>query len=150
MIINRIIPASESHSFLDIYVEQQKKYIADIYESFLPVPVFESFHLGREVFGTELLNMVGESVYSDKNVTDIFYKNQAYHVQSKKDSYEMKINMPFVSSSNELTVKKINDELVVELGSRRKNIFLPRFTNFMKLDSWNLNNDILTISLKKK
>jgi arsenite-transporting ATPase len=150
LIINRIIPDSGAHSFLDVYVNQQKKYIQEIYDSFSPIPIFESYHLGREVFGTELLNQVGESIYCEKEATDIFYKNQAYRVESKKNSYEMKINLPFVENPDGVGVKKIGNELVVELGNRRKNIFLPRFTNYMKLESWSLTDDILTISLKKK
>ncbi|MFT7615030.1 MAG: arsenite-transporting ATPase, partial [Parvicellaceae bacterium] len=47
-------------------------------------------------------------------------------------------------------LNKYGDELIVDLGSRRRNIFLPRFSNFLELDSHIYEQPWLVVKLTKK
>ena len=150
VIINRIIPETEDSSFFSKYIENQKAYINDIIDSFSPLPILKSEHIGTEVFGKELLLEIGEKIYKNINPSEILYKDKAFEVKDIKNGYELRIKLPFIDEETDINVKKFGDELVIELGNRRKNIFLPKFANYMKLENYKYQDDYIIITLKKE
>jgi arsenite-transporting ATPase len=130
------------------YLVGQDKYMEEINESFAPLPIFKVGHLGEEVFGLELLEKIGEQVYGDQDPTAIFHNESPFQVKEEKDAYIISIRLPFVAEE-ELELKKFGDELVLNIGNRRRNIFLPRFANFLKLESYRFEAPWLRVKLTK-
>lgn len=150
VIVNRIIPASASDGFLKHYTEKQAAYLDEIEDSFAPLPILKSYHTGEEVFGTELLYKIADMVYGDTNPADILHKTNPYQIsENGTGGYTVKIRLPLISESD-VKLQKFGDELVVEIGNRRKNIFLPKFTNYLKLSSYKLSGDVLIVHLSKE
>ena len=58
------------------------------------------------------------------------------------------IRLPFLKQ-DDFTVKKYGDELVIDVNSRRKSVFLPRFANFLKMSEYAYNDSWLHIKLLK-
>ncbi len=149
VIVNRIIPADAADGFLKNYTEKQSVYMTEISESFSPLPILKSYHTGEEVFGLDLLRKISDMVYGDKNPADIFHKINPYQISQTGDGYTVRIRLPFVAEQA-VKIQKFGDELVIELGNRRQNIFLPKFTNYLILKNYKLTGDMLTILLVKE
>lgn len=148
VIINRILPEAEVGSVFKKYIESQGKYIQEIEESFAPIPVLKVEHQGQEVFGVKLLENIAESLYHEKNPVEVLHLDQPFEFIEKENGYYFKTRLPFVSGE-EIKLKKFGDELVIDLGNRRRSIILPRFASFLKLEEHRFQAPWLVVSLVK-
>ena len=122
--------------------------IEEIEESFHPLPILKVQHQGKEVFGMELLDSISETVYADKIASDVLHLDQPFEVVETNKGYFFKTRLPFVEEED-LNLKKFGDELVIDLGNRRKSIMLPKFTSFLKLEEYRFKAPWLVVSLIK-
>lgn len=148
VIVNRVLPEVAREGWFAKYLEGQDKYMEEINESFSPLPILTVGHLGQEVFGLELLEKIGDQVYGDLDPTAIFHNESPFQVKEDKDAYEISIRLPFVTEE-EFSLQKFGDELVIDISNRRRNIFLPRFANFLKLESYRFEAPWLRVKLTK-
>ncbi len=149
IIVNRILPNSLTNGTIFAnYITSQKKHLQDIEESFTPLPIFKVPHQGEEVFGIDLLKKIGKKIYGKKNPADIFHEENPFEVITTKNGYEVKMKLPFIKQAD-FTVNKYGDEVVIDVAGRRKNLFLPRFANFLKMDGYSFVHPWLTIKLLK-
>lgn len=149
VIVNRLIPEDTSGDFLKHYISKQKEYLKEIHESFKPLPILKAYHTGKEVFGKKLLDQIAESVYRDKKPADVFHQSKAFDIkETDGGSYRIKMTLPFIEESD-IKLNKFGDEIVLEIGNRRKNIFLPKFTNYLKLKRYKIEDKVLIIYLEK-
>ena len=149
MIVNRILPDMPGGTVFDKYLKSQVKYLAEIEESFAPMPIFKVHHMGQEVFGMELLEKIGDTIYGDIDPTEIFNKEKPFEVVESEHLYEIRLRLPFVKDE-EFTINKYGDEITINLGSRRKSVFLPRFANFLEMDGYRFESPWLRVFLKKE
>jgi arsenite/tail-anchored protein-transporting ATPase len=147
VIVNRIIPEIEDKWFQG-YIAKQKEYIQEIEESFEPIPIFKVPHQGEEVFGRTLLESIGESTYGDQDPAAVFHIEKPIEIENIENGYTVKMKIPFIKSED-FTLRKFGDELIIDIKNRRKNMFLPKFANYMELSSYEYNNPYLTVVLKK-
>ncbi|MEM7102616.1 MAG: ArsA family ATPase [Bacteroidota bacterium] len=148
IVVNRIIPETETGPLFQNYIASQKKYLEDIEESFTPLPIFKVGHMGQEVFGLELLSKIGESIYHENDPAKIFHKENPFIINETKTHYEIRIKLPFIKESD-FSLKKFGDELIIDIENRRKSVILPRFANFLLLDSYRFEKPWLVVSLSK-
>lgn len=148
VVVNRILPEDAGHSVFAEYVASQQKYLEEIEETFDPLPIFKVGHLGKEVFGLELLNQIGDTLYGEDDPTQIYYQESPFQVEELKNAYELKLRLPFMEDAN-YEVRKMGDELVIDLNNRRRNVFLPRFAQLMELTRYHYDAPWLTIWLRK-
>ncbi|MGB0863674.1 MAG: TRC40/GET3/ArsA family transport-energizing ATPase [Saprospiraceae bacterium] len=150
VIVNRVLPEElKDNSVFSQYVESQGKYLQEIEESFAPLPIFKVGHLGREVFGLDLLDEIGDKIYEEEDPAAIFYNEKPFIIEDTKDFFKIKIKVPFIGQ-DDFSLDKYGDEVVLNIGNRRKSIILPRFTNFLKLYSHAYTAPWLTILLKRE
>ena len=134
--------------FFKKYVESQQKYIEEIEESFSPIPILKVNHQGQEVFGINLLKNIGDHLYKEKNPAEVFHLDQPFTFIENKKGYFFKTKLPFVKEE-EIEIKKFGDELVIDLGNRRRSVMLPRFASFMKMEEYRFQAPWLVVSLIK-
>lgn len=148
VVINRILPEEKVGEVFKYYIDSQRKYIKEIEESFAPLPILKVEHQGKEVFGTKLLEKISKSVYKNKKASDVLYLDQPFEVVENSKGYFFKTRLPFVKEE-EITLKKFGDELVIDLGNRRKSVMLPRFASFLQLEEYRFKAPWLVVSLVK-
>jgi arsenite/tail-anchored protein-transporting ATPase len=135
VVVNRIMPDVKDGSFFAEYVKAQKKYLVEIEESFAPLPNFRIPHAGKEVFGLDLLRTVAESLYpTDIDPTTFFFKDKPFELVQDGKRYILRTKLPF-TDAGEASVKRVSDEIVIQIKNRRKNLFLPRFLTYYTLNS---------------
>lgn len=154
IIVNRLIPepkekkSTSTDSFFEQYLVSQKKYLQEIEESFQPLPILKVGHLGREVFGKELLSQIGHSLYGEGDPAQIYFSDSPFRIKEDKKHYEIQLRLPFIEE-DDFTLAKHGDELIIDLGSRRKSVILPRFANFLELDEYEFRKPWLLVRLSK-
>jgi arsenite-transporting ATPase len=144
VVVNRILPTTTKDSMFAGYVQAQEGYLQEIETSFAPLPVFRVPHAGKEVFGLDLLREIGSTLYATEQPTDFFYTEQPLSITAEGSAYLLRINLPFGEPGN-LSVKRVQDEVVIQLGNRRKNLFLPRFLAYYTLESHTLTDGKLAL-----
>lgn len=150
IVVNRILPelAGGAGSVFEQYVQAQGSYLADIEESFQPLPIFKVEHQGQEVFGLELLEQIAHSIYKERDPAEVYHNENPFRVEEFSDYYKISMFLPFIGAA-QFSLEKYGDELVLALPGRKKSILLPRFANFLKLDGHSFENSWLHIRLKK-
>ncbi len=146
VVVNRIMPeVATNNSFFAEYVASQKKYLGEIEESFAPLPLLKVQHAGKEVFGLDLLRKIGESLYENHNPMDFYYKEKPFELAQDGKNYVLKTKLPF-TSEGEFDVKRLADEVIIQVKNRRKNLFLPRFLAYYTLEKHSLTDGWLTMT----
>jgi arsenite-transporting ATPase len=105
--------------------------------------------LGEEVFGLKLLEKIAEQTYGEEDPTQVFHRESPFEIKETDQYYEIRIRLPFIQEG-EFELKKFGDELVINIGNRRRNVFLPRFANFLKMESYDFQAPWLTVKLSKE
>ncbi len=149
VVINRVLPQETSVGIFQKYLEKQSQYLQEIREDFVPLPIFQIPHLGQEVFGSELLEQIASQLYQDQDPKAIFYKELPLQVEEKEDKYLVKIKLPFTEGEN-LTINRIGSQMIVQLGNKRRNFFLPQFLSYFDLKEEHWEQGWLVVQFVKK
>jgi arsenite-transporting ATPase len=148
VVVNRIIE-EEHNAVISKYFQSQQKYLEEIEDVFAGMPVFKVHHMGEEVFGQSSLAEIGRRIYGEEDPTQIFHNEEMYQFTPSEDGYTLRIKIPHLENSSAYTLDKHGDEMVIQIGNRRKNIFLPRFVNFYVLKEHRYEAPWLVVELRK-
>src|SRR5690606_10757529 len=117
-----VMPEEGAGGVMARYVEAQAAYLKEIEETFAPLPVFHVPHVGREVFGLELLEEIGRGLYGGRDPAEVFYAEQAFRVEHEGDA-----------DVEEVEAGQFGDGLVVQVRNQRRNVLLPNFLAYYRL-----------------
>lgn len=146
VIVNRILPETAADTVFSKYLEKQSTYLEEIESSFSPLPILKVGHQGEEVFGEDLLAKLGLIMYAEHDPAAVLHQDKPFEITDVKGGFEIRARLPFVEA-DDFELKKYGDELIIDLGNRRRTIFLPRFANYLKLDSYRLESPWLIVTL---
>jgi len=144
ILCNKIMPESED-PYYKRWNELQKKYLGEIDDSFLPIPILKNKMFETEAVGLELLDNIGKEVFGDKDPTEIMFKEQLQIIKKDGDNYILSIYMPLVEKEK-FALKKNNDDFIIEVGNFRKNIVLPRTLSNLEPQGASFSNGYLNIT----
>jgi arsenite-transporting ATPase len=144
VIVNRVLPEEGTGEALKLYVEAQKRHLAEIESSFAPLPILKVPHSGREVFGLELLREIGTRIYGDTDPTRLMYSGQTYRVTQEGKEYVLELRLPF-AHEGEVSARQAGDELVIQLANQRRNYLLPKFLAYYTLGDTQVRNGWLRV-----
>jgi arsenite-transporting ATPase len=125
VIVNRVIPDGVTDSYFSVWKDIQKKYMAEIDDSFSPIPIYRAPLFETEVVGFPVLERLAAEIFRDEDPTEIKFVGRAQEVKKDGDDYVLSIDIPF-AAKEDLTLNQKGDELLVKVGSVKRNITLPR------------------------
>ncbi len=125
IIVNRVIPEDVSDEYFSVWKDTQKKYLEIIHDSFSPLPIYNAPLFEREVVGIEMLERMGNAVFGEEDPSIIMFNARTQYVEKDGDEYIFIIHMPFTDKSD-LSLNQKGDELIIKVGSIKRNIILPR------------------------
>lgn len=125
IICNRLIPEEVSDRYFDSWKESQTRHYQVIEECFAPLPILRVPLLEHEVVGMPMLKVMAQALYGDRDPAQLFYHGQAQDIEREDGYYVLTLSLPFVTKSDVSLVRN-GDELLVQVGSYRRNIILPR------------------------
>jgi len=125
VICNRLIPEEVVDRFFESWKEAQSRHYKMIEECFAPIPILSVPLMGQEVVGIPMLRLVAEALYGDRDPTEIFFQGQTHGIEKDDGHYVLTLDLPFVTK-RDISLIRNGDELVVQVGSYKRNIILPR------------------------
>ena len=125
IIMNRILPKDIKDQYFEDWKKIQKQHIQMAEEYFSPIPIFMVHLFKGEIVGLSQLKGLSEQIYEGKNPQDRFFREDPYILTKENGEYQMMIKLPFIQKAD-VELNKISDELVIRVGSLKRNLLLPR------------------------
>jgi arsenite-transporting ATPase len=149
VICNRLLPAEAGNGYLHFWKEAQQKQHKLIEECFAPLPILDIPLLEQEVVGIPMLRTMAEALYHQDDPTRIFFPGQAQSIHKEDNTYVLTIALPFLSKE-QLSIMVSEGELVIQAGSFRRNLLLPRVLAGLSVKEAKLEQGKLKIRFESK
>jgi arsenite-transporting ATPase len=131
VICNRLIPAEVEDRYFQGWKTAQEQYFRLIQECFSPLPLFTAPLMKQEVVGLDMLEQVAAALYDQKDPTQLFFRGPVQEVTREDGRYVLTIALPFVSKE-QISLMRAGDELLVNVGSFKRSIILPRMLHGLR------------------
>ena len=149
VIVNRLLPRDVKDAFFAEWHMSQEKVLEEIEEYFAPVPVRRVPLFAHEVIGKERLQELARVLYDEGEDPAAVTRTEKPYTFGKADGrYEIRLQLPF-AVKGEVGLFKKGDELVVEIGTLRRHIGLPRSMATLHPSRARLDNRVLTVEMKE-
>ena len=149
VIVNRVLPAEVMDAWFNEWHKSQENILGEIEEYFAPVPVKRVPLFTHEVLGLQRLKDVASVLYPDGDDPAAIIRTEKPYTFGKEDGvYEVRILLPF-AGKGEVGLFKKGDELVVEIGTFRRHIGLPRSMAALLPARAKLESQVLTVEMKE-
>ena len=124
VVVNRVLPPDAGPYFAS-WLETQREYWPMVEERFAPVPALSAPFFDREVVGIDMLRQLGAALFGDTDPTHFYYQGRPYHVRRENGAFVLSLELPF-TTREDVSLSRHADELVLQVGSWRRNLILPR------------------------
>ena len=149
VIVNRVLPPEVRDTWFSEWHTSQDKVLQEIEEYFAPVSIKRVPLFAHEVLGKPRLEDLARVLYAEGEDPAAVIRTEKPYTFGKRDGiYEVQMLLPFAAKS-EIGVFKKGDELVVEIGSFRRRIGLPRSMAVLLPVRAKLNDRVLTVEMKE-
>ena len=149
VMVNRVLPAEVMDTWFDEWHRSQENVLQEIDEYFAPVPVKRVPLFAHEVLGKDRLQELAKVLYpADEDPLAVTRTDKPYTFEKRDGIYEIRVLMPF-AVKGEIGLFKKGDELVVEIGTLRRHIGLPRSMAMLRPSRAKLDNGVLTVEMQE-
>ena len=149
VIVNRVLPDEIRDAWFNEWHSSQNSVLRELEEYFAPVPVRRVPLFAHEVLGRQRLEDVAKVLYAEGEDPSAVTQTERPYVFGKRDGvYEVRLRLPF-ATKGEIGLFKKGDELVVEVGTLRRHIGLPRSMASLMPARARLENRVLTVEMKE-
>ena len=149
VLVNRLLPAEVIDSWFEEWHTSQDTILHEIEEYFAPVPVKKVPLFAHEILGKKRLEDLARVLYAeDEDPSAVTRTEKAYTFGKQNGLYEIRIVLPF-ATKGEIELFKKGDELVVQIGTFRRHIGLPRSMAALTPSRARLESKALTVEMKE-
>jgi arsenite/tail-anchored protein-transporting ATPase len=149
VIVNRVLPSEVIDAWFNEWHLSQDKILRDMEAYFAPVPLKRVPLLTHEVLGKKRLEDLARVLYADGEDPAAVTRTEKPYTFGKSDGvYEVRVLLPF-AAKGEIGLFKKGDELVVEIGTLRRHVGLPRSMATLVPVRARLENRVLTVDMKE-
>jgi len=149
VVVNRVLPPDVRDSWFSEWHASQEQVLREIEEYFAPVPVKRVPLFAHEVLGKQRLRDLAQVLYPGAEDPSRVTRTEKPYTFGKRDGvYEIRVLLPF-ATKGEVGLFKKGDELVVEVGTLRRHIGLPRSMAMLLPSRAKLDHHVLTVEMKE-
>jgi arsenite/tail-anchored protein-transporting ATPase len=149
IIVNRVLPSDVQDAWFSQWHASQEKILHEIEEYFAPIPVKQVPLFAQEVLGRQRLRELAALLYpGSEDPSAVIRTEKAYTFDKSNGVYEIRMLLPF-ATKGEIGLFKKGDELIVEVGTLRRHIGLPRSLASLLPSRARLDNHVLTVEMKE-
>src|SRR6516164_1646925 len=149
VIVNRVLPERVTDNYFNEWHSSQDCVLREMEEYFAPVPLRRVPLFAHEVLGQQRLLDVASVLYDTGEDPSAVTQTEKPYVFGKRDGvYEVRLILPF-AAKGEIGLFKKGDELVVEVGTVRRHIGLPRSMAALMPARARLEQRILTVEMRE-
>ena len=124
VVANRVLP-DEVGTYFRGWYEAQQRYGPLVERTFHPIPVRKAPFFDRELVGVALLRELAAALYGADDPTRFFYRGRPYAVTREDGGFLVSVDLPF-TEKQQINLSRHADELVIDLGTWRRTLVLPR------------------------
>ncbi len=145
VVMNRLLPEEAAHEehFRD-WARVQTERCQEVEDLFAPLPVLRAPLRPDEVMGVEALAAHGEALFADGRPDALLARTGGIRFESVGDGGRVSLPLPH-AERDALEVAKLDGELVIRSGARRRRISLPRRLARLSLAGARLRADRLVV-----
>jgi arsenite/tail-anchored protein-transporting ATPase len=143
VIANRVLPDGVGEYFRGWW-EAQQRYGPLVEKTFHPIPVKQAPFFDREMVGIDLLRELAAALYGGDDPTQFYYRGTPYAVTRQDGGYLVSVELPF-TEKQQINLSRHGDELVIDLGTWRRTLVLPRILVDAPTDGARFENGTLRI-----
>jgi arsenite-transporting ATPase len=126
VVMNRLLPeAAAEEDFFRDWVRLQVERLAEVKELFAPLPVLTAPLQDDEVTGLDRLAQHANRLFGAVEPDAVLSNAPRIRFQAESGGYRVEVPLPHAGSQH-LEVARIDDQLVIETGTRRRSLPLPR------------------------
>jgi arsenite-transporting ATPase len=144
VICNRVIPDTVTDSYFDTWKASQAKYIQMVEAAFAPIPIRFLPLQESEVVGLAAVEQVGQTLFGEEDPTVIYHQGRTYSFEKTDQGYQLVVPLPFVTKSD-IDLQQVGDELIIQVGSQKRTMILPRALIGMQTRGAKLEDDVLKV-----
>jgi arsenite/tail-anchored protein-transporting ATPase len=148
VICNRVLPPDVGGYFAGLRKAQQS-YLPGVERDFAPVPVRTVPFFDREVLGFDGLTELGNALFGDDDPTAFFYRGRPYQVRTEDGATFLEVALPF-TSREEVGVSRDGDEILLQVGSWRRTLVLPRALIDVQTKGAKMDDGVLRIEFQTR
>jgi arsenite-transporting ATPase len=149
IIVNRVLPAEVRDVWFNDWHMSQDNVLHEIEEYFAPVPVKRVPLFSHEVLGKQRLQDLAALLYpGGEDPSAVTRTEKPYSFEKRNGTYEIRVLVPF-ATKGEIGLFKKGDELVVEIGTLRRHIGLPRSMASLTPSRAKLEKGLLTVEMQE-
>ena len=149
VLVNRLLPAEVRDAWFNEWHTSQDAMLHEIEEYFAPVPVKKVPLFAREVLGKQRLEDLAGVLYAEgEDPSAVTRTEKPYTFGKQNGLYEIRVLLPF-ATKGEIELFKKGDELVVQIGTFRRHIGLPRSMTALSPSRARLESKVLTVEMKE-
>lgn len=147
VVVNRLIPADVSDPYFERWKLIQTEHLTTIEESFSPVPILKARLFDREMVGPDSLRLLAAEVYRDLEPAGVLHTGDTMKIAKENGIHAMYLKVPF-AQRGDVDLSRMGDELLVKLGSMKRNVILPHKLRRGSVSGATLKDDWLRISFE--
>jgi arsenite/tail-anchored protein-transporting ATPase len=149
VVINRLLPTEVMDTWFSEWHASQDTIVREIEDYFAPVPVKRVPLFSHEVLGKQRLEELARVLYAEREDPAAVTRTEKPYTFEKVDGrYEIRMLLPF-ATKGEVELFKKGDELVVQIGTFRRHIGLPRSMAALSPARARLESKFLTVEMKE-
>jgi arsenite-transporting ATPase len=149
IIVNRVLPAEVRDVWFNDWHMSQENVLREIEDYFAPVPVKRVPLFSHEVLGIQRLRELAALLYpGGEDPSAVTRTEKPYSFEKRNGTYEIRVLLPF-ATKGEIGLFKKGDELVVEIGTLRRHIGLPRSMASLSPSRAKLEKGLLTVEMQE-
>ncbi|MCU0494999.1 MAG: TRC40/GET3/ArsA family transport-energizing ATPase [Chloroflexaceae bacterium] len=125
VVLNRVLPVEAAEGeFMKELARIQQGYRQMVYDTFDPLPIWQSPHYARDLRGVADLSLVGQALFKDVDPVKVQFQGKTQEIVRDGDEYVMRLPLPHVEIGK-VAMTKRGDELFIEIGNFRRDMILP-------------------------
>ena len=124
LVINRLLPEDGTGDYFKEKVEEQRKYMKIIDESFSPLRMLKATQFSTELVGKASLTRLADMLFEKEDPTKVYTTDKALKIYSDDGVDTLSIKLPF-SEKQEVELYKSSDTLIVQVGWYKRSVSLP-------------------------
>ena len=150
VVANRVLPKEAGKGYFANWMKTQKANLDEIKTFFSPVPTLTCPYYDREMLGLDNLRLLASDVFTNGDAAAVLHSDRPFLLETDENGLvQMKIKLPGVEKDDiDLWIKE--DELIITVQGRRRNILLPRALQELALQKAKLNEGVFCIEFGRR
>jgi arsenite-transporting ATPase len=125
VVVNRLFPEETEGGYFGGWRKSQQQNLAEVRDSFAPVPVLTAPYFDEEVVGATMLTKLSEEVFANgAEASKVLFDTIIQEIVIDGDQAHLLLTLPFVEKGD-IGLNKIGLEVVVRVGDQKRTIMLP-------------------------